>query len=79
MEEKRQFSVGVTNLTGCAMGISDINWYTTVSASSETEAAELAVKLAMAASADGGLPPHGIQLSEKEIRQNLVVLLNPPA
>jgi hypothetical protein len=34
------FTVWFTNITGCAVGISDISWCVTVSAESETDALE---------------------------------------
>lgn len=72
--EDRQFKAMVSNLTGCAVGISDFLWNATVRASCESDATELAIKLATLANKEHGLPPHGIRLTEDEIRHYLVVL-----
>ena len=73
MEENRRFSAMVSNLTGCAVGISDFYWVAEFAAESEDAAVEAAVKLAMAVNDESGLPPHGIVLTEDEIRDNLII------
>ncbi len=69
-----EFRVWFTNITGCAMGISDISWTVTVTAASEAEALELTLDRARAVNRESGLPPHGIRISESELRRLAGVL-----
>ncbi len=64
-----EFRVWFTNLTGCALGISDISWGVTVSAASEAEALESALEQARTLNRESGLPPHGIRVGEEELRR----------
>ncbi len=63
------FKVVFTNITGCAVGISDIMWSVTVAAGSEEEAIETAIEQARVFNHNLRMPPHGIQLSEHELRR----------
>lgn len=63
------YSVWFTNITGCATGISDISWHVTVSAESEAEALEKGLKDARALNREFGMPPHGLKVSEDELRR----------
>jgi hypothetical protein len=63
------FKVVFTNITGCALGISDIMWSVTVTAGSEAEALEAAIEQAQVVNRHSGMPPHGIQVSEPELRR----------
>jgi hypothetical protein len=65
----RQLDVWFTNITGCALGISDISWFVTVTASTEMGAMELALDQARILNDESGLPPHGIRVSEDRLRQ----------
>ena len=65
----RQFSVLFANIAECAIGISDVSWSVAVTASSKQEAIELAIKKALARNRESGMPPHGIQVSESELRR----------
>jgi hypothetical protein len=71
---RREYDVWFTNITGCALGISDISWSVSVTASCEAEAMELALDQARTLNGVSGLPPHGIRVSEKELRQLAHVL-----
>lgn len=68
------FTVWFSNFTGCAMGISDISWSVTVEAASEGEAIELALEQARVVNRESGLPPHGVQVSDTELRKLAFVL-----
>jgi hypothetical protein len=68
------YKVWFTNITGCAVGISDISWSVTVEAVSEAEAIEAALKPARIINRQSGLPPHGLRVSEKELRRLACVL-----
>lgn len=59
------------------MGISDISWSVSVIAPSELEALELAVEQARPLNRGSGMPPHGIHLSEAELREVAFVLPLP--
>jgi hypothetical protein len=65
---RQDFDVWFTNMTGCVLGLSDISWSVTVTASTETEAMELALDQARILNEKSGLPPHGIQVSEDRLR-----------
>lgn len=69
-----QFKVWFANFTGCAMGISDISWSVTVEAMSESGAIELALEQARVVNRESGLPPHGLRVSESELRKLAFVL-----
>jgi hypothetical protein len=69
-----EYKVWFTNITGCAVGISDISWSVTVSAESEAEAFELAMKKARVINRQCGLPPHGLRVTEEELRRLACVL-----
>ena len=73
------FKVMFTNLNGCAVGISDIFWSVTVAAGSEEEAIETAIEQAQAVNHDSGMPPHGIQVTEHELRRLACVIPKTPA
>ena len=64
-----RYWVFFTNPTGCAIGISDISWSVTVAADSEAEALELGLKDALALNREFGMPPHGLKVSEAELRR----------
>ena len=68
-----EFQDWFTNFTGCAFGISDISCTVTVTASSDSEALEVALMLAQAAFGESGLPPHGIRVSEPQMRRMAIV------
>ncbi len=74
-----QFWVGFTNINGCALGISDILWSVTVTAASEAEALEVALEKARVVNRESGLPPHGLRVSEAELRRLACVLPEKPA
>ena len=74
-----EFRVWFTNFIGCASGISDISWSVTVTAASEAEAIELAVERARVVNRESGLPPHGLRVSEAELRRLVCVLPQKPA
>src|SRR5262249_38892188 len=65
----QEFDVWFTNMLGCAVGISDISWSVTVTASTGEEAMELALVRARKLNDELGLPPHGIRVSESKLRQ----------
>jgi hypothetical protein len=73
------FRVWFTNITGCAMGISDISWSVTVAAASEAEAVELALERARVVNRGSGLPPHGLRVSEQQLRHLACVPSQRPA
>jgi hypothetical protein len=73
-----EYTVLFSNVTGCAMGISDINWSITLLADSEASAIELALRHARAVNASRGMPPHGIRLSESSLR-DLAFVYGKPA
>ena len=79
MDEKRQHRVMFSNLTGCAVGISDIMWQVDVLASSEDDAMALAIELARIMNAETGMPPHGIRVSDRELRRLAFVVPERPA
>jgi hypothetical protein len=68
-----EYTVFFTNLTGCAMGISDISWHTKVIADSEKSAIDLAVEQARVVNRKSGMPPHGIRLNVKSLRELAIV------
>lgn len=74
----RPFRILFTNLIGCAAGISDISWVVTIEAASEAEALERALEQARALNRGPGLPPHGLRVSEKELRRLACVLPQSP-
>jgi hypothetical protein len=74
MAGSKEFQVWFCNLTGCASGISDVSLTVTVSAESEPEAKILAISRACEISDSTGLPPHGIRLSENELKRLAYVL-----
>ena len=70
-----EFQVWFKNITGYALGISDISWSVTVTATSEAEAVELAVERARVVNRELGLPPHGLsELAEIVHAVNVPVL-----
>jgi hypothetical protein len=69
-----EFKVWFTNITGCAVGISDISWFVTVTAVSEAQAVELALEEARVVNRVSGLPTHGLRVSEAELRRLACVL-----
>jgi hypothetical protein len=71
-----RFTVWFTNMTGCALGVSDISWTVSVTAASQGEAIELAVKQALAVNREFGMPPHGLRIDDAELRQLAFVLPN---
>jgi hypothetical protein len=72
-----EYTVLFTNLTSCAIGISDINWSVKVVADSEASAIELAVAKARVLNREKGMPPHGIRLPAKELRDLATVYGDP--
>ena len=74
-----EFEVWFTNITGCALGISDISWAVTVTAGSEAEAIERALEEARVLNRRSGLPPHGLRVTEAELRRLACVLPKRPA
>jgi hypothetical protein len=71
---RRGYTVLFTNITGCALGISDISWWVTVSAESEAAALEQGLAEARAINRDVGLPPHGIRVNEDDLLRLACVL-----
>jgi hypothetical protein len=69
-----EYRVWFTNITGCAIGVNDVSYVVTVSASSEAEALELALEHARLVNLEAGLPPHGLQFGEAELRRLACVL-----
>ena len=67
------YTVWFTNITGCAVGISDISWCVTVSAESEAAALEQGLAEARVLNREFGLPPHGIRVGEVELRRMALV------
>jgi hypothetical protein len=78
MDGEREYLVVFTNLTGCAIGISDIMWSVTVAAESEDAAIDLAVTQAREVNEGSGMPPHGIRVSDTELRRLAVVVPDQP-
>lgn len=72
-----EYTVLFTNLTGCAIGISDINWSVKVVADSEASAIELALTRARVLNREKGMPPHGIRLRAEDLR-NLAFVFGDP-
>ena len=66
---REYYTVWFTNITGCAVGISDISWCVTVSAESEAAALEQGLVEARALNREFGLPPHSIRVSDEELRR----------
>jgi hypothetical protein len=58
-----EYHVVFSNLTGCAVGVSEILWSTKVQATSEDEALRLAMAEATKLNATLGMPPHGLHVS----------------
>ena len=73
-----EYTVLFSNLWGCAIGVSDIGLPVTVLAESEREAIEKAICEARAINKKSGLPPHGIRVSERQLRQLAMVVPKPP-
>jgi hypothetical protein len=71
---RSDFRLCFTNITGCAVGISEISWFVTVTAESEAEAIELAIEQARIVNCETGFPPHGTRVSESELRRLACVL-----
>ena len=69
-----EYRVWFTNINGCAVGISDISWLVTVAAESEAAAVESALERARVVNEETGLPPHGLRVSEEELRRLACVL-----
>jgi hypothetical protein len=67
------YTVRFTNITGCAIGISDISWCVTVRAESEADALEQGLAEAREYNQEFGLPPHGIRVNEEELRRQACV------
>jgi len=65
---REYYTVWFTNITGCALGISDISWHVMVTARSECEALELGLKDAQELNREFGMPPHGIRVNDEELR-----------
>jgi len=63
-----EYTVLFSNFTRCAIGISDINWVVKVIADSESSAIELALERARIQNREAGMPPHGIRVTEDELR-----------
>src|SRR5262245_53852215 len=59
---REYYNVWFTNVTGCALGLSDISWNVTVAAGSEAEALELGLEDARALNREFGMPPHGLRV-----------------
>lgn len=74
----REYRVWFTNVTGCAVGISDISWSVTVAAKSEATALASALDRARLLNQASGLPPHGLRVSEEELRRLACVLPEKP-
>ena len=68
------YRVWFTNVTGCAVGISEISWSVVVDAESEVVAVEFALEQARAVNRETGLPPHGLRVSEQHLRELACVL-----
>jgi hypothetical protein len=62
------YTVWLTNVTECAVGIGDISWNVTVAAASESEALNLGLEQARALNREFGLPPNRIKVSDEELR-----------
>lgn len=71
------YTVLFSNLTGCAVGISDINWSVKVVADSEASAIELALEQARVLNDKKGMPPHGIHVRDEDLR-NLAFVYSEP-
>ena len=74
---KAEYTVLFTNLTRCAIGISDINWSVKVVADSEASAIERALEEARVLNREKGMPPHGIRLSAEALREIATVYGKP--
>lgn len=68
------YNVVFTNINGCAVGISDIHLTVSVTANSELAAIEAALINAQKVNDSTGLPPHGIRVSERDLRKLVVVM-----
>ena len=69
-----EFRVWFSNITGCAIGVSDISLILPVMAGSEAEAVEVALEQARVINREYGLPPHGLRVSEGELRRLALLL-----
>lgn len=65
---RKPYTYFVTNLTGCAIGISDFGFSVTVCANSREDAEGWGHHVASIYSEKFGLPPHGIKLEPDHIR-----------
>ena len=72
------YRVWFTNITGCAVGISGISWSVTVAAESEAAALDSALEKARVINRESGLPPHGLRVSDEELRRLACVLPEEP-
>ena len=72
MSDLQRFEVIFSNLTGCAVGISDIMLVVEVLADSKESAIDKAVSEACTINESSGMPPHGIRVSEQELRRLVV-------
>lgn len=70
----KEFRIWFTNVTGCAIGETEISWEITVAAENEAEALRIAQDRAVKRNQEAGLPPHGLKLNEGYLRTLGMVL-----
>ncbi len=70
------FDVLFVNWDGCVIGVSDISWSVTVEAEFKSDAVELALEAARLVNHQTGMPPHGIRVSEEQLRR-LAYVIDP--
>lgn len=68
-----KFRVIFSNLTGCAIGISDYYWSVVIEAPTDDEAKKIGISYAEELSRTTGFPPHGLRLGEFEINKAVVL------
>jgi hypothetical protein len=71
---RTRYKVSFTNVNGCAVGATAIEFDLDVEAESEAEALELALRQARIINVQTGLPPHGIRVSEDYLRTLAVII-----
>jgi hypothetical protein len=72
-----EYTILFSNFTGCAIGISDINWSVKVVSDSEASAIGLAPERARVLNREKGMPPHGIRLADDDLRDLAIIYGEP--
>ena len=74
MQNKRTFLYVVSNMLGCAIGVSDYGFNCAIHAASEEEAELWGHKVAAEYAARSGFRPHGIKPTADQIRSNAFLM-----